>query len=145
MKEIIHLLQEYDFSQDSKAERVLRELRDLIARNKVDTMKLFKKIDSDRSNQIGESEFAEFMRVVAPGLKQKDVRGVFDLIDNDKRGSISLQEFMMAFGEENVTIRETTYGRNVLKALKRIMLQRNVSVMDLMRKFDPDNNGLDPN
>lgn len=74
-------------------------LRNYIAKEHVQIVDLFRKLDRDGSMQVSVKEFAEGLRKSQVGLTQYEVDRIIDVLDADKDGEIDYSEFVCIQGE----------------------------------------------
>ena len=94
------------------AEYLQFSLRDALARSSDRVVDLFKKWDEDGSGKIDKREFCHAVRALGFGdISEKDAGAVFDMLDDDKSGSLEYKEL-------NAMLRKG-FGSQVQANLKR--------------------------
>ncbi len=73
-------------------------------------------INTNNDGHISVKEFSIYLNVVAPDITEKEVRDAFDVIDEDKNGEISREEFLEAakdffFGVEETKVSRVFWGK----------------------------------
>lgn len=117
----------------------------MIKANNINVRDLFKNFDKDNSAELNQDEFSKFLRLMAPGLKDREIKQVFDKFDKDKNGGVSFEEFRYALVQG--TSQDSKYDINVekqnriLSELKRIIQSNNLNLQQIFKNFDKSGDG----
>lgn len=76
-----------------KAQKLIAQMKEKIKQENIDIEQLFYKIDTDQSNNLDLVEFSGFVKLVDEHLPQNEVQAIYNYIDSNNDGSISLSEF----------------------------------------------------
>ena len=80
--------------QREDVEQVVMKLKNHLVRYNVNIEKVFRQIDKDKSDGIEFNEMADLFRLIEINkIDEMQLRAVFDHIDKDQSGSISLSSF----------------------------------------------------
>jgi calcium-dependent protein kinase len=72
-------------------------------------------IDTDHSGTLTADEFGRAMRTVLPTIREEEIEGVFETIDQDGNGEISYLEFLAAtMHKNNLSMKELKDAFNIL-------------------------------
>ena len=102
------LLVEKDYSEfeayedpffEEKSERVIYVLRQTILKNKIDIDRLFQVFDISGNDELSFEEFERLILEIHPIISHEESNYLFQKLDYDKSGDISLSEFKASFSE----------------------------------------------
>ncbi|KRX07671.1 Protein kinase-like domain [Pseudocohnilembus persalinus] len=153
-KEFQQLFNEYDFSElGDLASNLINELREIIISYKLNLSDIFKNFDKDKQGTLDILEFEHLLRIIAPGLKQEDVKTVFNKFDIDGDGEITFEEFRSIIDNKQST-NQNSGGSNkkslqaqrrnsahdkakaILSQLKSIVVNKKLDVKKIFNNFD---------
>jgi Ca2+-binding EF-hand superfamily protein len=83
----------YESTLDSKAQKAIGELRNIIIKSKLDIQKIFKNFDKKLQNSLSLKEFTSMIKIIDSKLIDSEIEHIFKIFDEDNNGAIDFQEF----------------------------------------------------
>ena len=103
----------------------------------------FQQMDKNGDGTIDYSEFRSVLAMFDLELTEQDIREIFDTIDGDRSGSLSIQEFSSTFDPLFQKLQRDVSEdiRQLLKELSRIMRHQSKSIKQAFIMFDTNRDG----
>lgn len=99
---------------EDKLKTIMGRLRFKITSDNIDVRKLLKILGlENEKEELNFKEFRTFLEYIYPSLPEEEVRYLFDKLDEDSSGSISVQEIEGAMNRHNIV---TDRGSRLKKA-----------------------------
>lgn len=93
-EEFKRIFSHYDFRDLSdRAGHIITDLKEIIKANKLNLQDIFANFDCDKEGNLDYTEFSRLIRVIAPAIREKEVRQIFKKFDVDNSNGISFEEF----------------------------------------------------
>ena len=83
----------------ANAQKIIRELKDIIKINGLDLEMVFRNFDSSGDKTLDKTEFSGLVKVINSRYSPAEIDEVFAAFDNDKEGKISFKEFQKYLGD----------------------------------------------
>ena len=80
-------------SQDSRAEKIVSDLKYIISVNHINIKKVFKNFDTTKQMSLNIKDFTKLIKVIDESVSQEEINYLFMKFDADNSKSISLEEF----------------------------------------------------
>ena len=131
----------HDMDYNSKL--ILMNLEQTIRKNKLDITALFQRFDSSGDQTIDLKEFMSLLKIVDSKLSVLQIENVFNLIDYDGSGSISLEELKELMGlkreEENKFVENQEMELKIKKTmyvLKETIKRNGLDINAIFSRYD---------
>ncbi|CAK94760.1 unnamed protein product (macronuclear) [Paramecium tetraurelia] len=136
----------YEFINISdKAERIIIDLREVVKARKLNLDQLFRSFDQQSDGKLNPQEFTQFIKQIAPGLKQDEIEEVFKKFDKNNDKEITFAEFkeQLVAGTQfdSKFDPEQERAMKLLSDLKRIVRTSGSNPQQIFNNFDKNRSG----
>ncbi|CAD8210364.1 unnamed protein product [Paramecium pentaurelia] len=125
-----------DFSDlKNFAQRIIQDLKEIIANNKLNVDQIFHFYDEDKEGDLKLDEFSNLILRIAPALKPKEILIVFTEFDKDNNNSISLEEFKKIIcpqGQNYEKLKLQKLQQELVKQIK----NKNLTIENIFKTFN---------
>ncbi|KRX05996.1 Protein kinase-like domain [Pseudocohnilembus persalinus] len=87
--------------EEEKIKKILKELKKIIFKKKVDLKKVFDTYDHRKNGQMSFKAVKKMVQILEPKVSKKDVDIAFKMLDSNKDGKVSYDEFVLFFSNDN--------------------------------------------
>ncbi|CAD8076940.1 unnamed protein product [Paramecium sonneborni] len=135
----------YEFINTDKAERIIIDLKEVVKARKLNIDQFFKTFDSSSDGKLNPQEFTQFIKQLAPGLKQDEVDEVFKRFDKNNDKEITFTEFKDQLLEgtsfDSKFDPEKERATKLISDLKRIVKTSQSNPQQIFNNFDKNRSG----
>lgn len=124
-----------------KAFYIIRDLKEIIKAHNLNMQQIFNNFDLDKQGDLDIQEFTKLLRVIAPKIKDHEIKDCFKRFDINKDGTISFIEFkqQLTHGIKTQDANYDPYKEKAYKIifhLKRIIKEHKLDTAKIFSNFD---------